>query len=138
LRAPLLLGVLWSFVLGTPGQVLELHLDLARKWSRLWLQALLAVLSLAVPSYFIAHVSRALTRTNDDLNNTPLKNRLRVPSHPNMPIILGPLPLLGCAFGLHRVLQSASTEVLRTAIGTIAAVGFRQGEGRRTPNWRPV
>jgi hypothetical protein len=38
-----------------------------------------------------------------------------------MPVVLGLLPLFGCAIGLYRALLSTSTEVLRQTVETIAA-----------------
>lgn len=121
LRAPLALGIVSLLVLSTPAQVLELYLILARDWLRQPVQLSFAAGSLALLSLLLAYVSRALTRTDEDVNAKRGEHSAQGSFTRTMPLIVGLLPLAGCAIGLYRALTSASTEVLRRTSETIAA-----------------
>ena len=121
LRAPLVLGIVALLVLSTPDQVLELYLILARDWQSLPVQLSLTAASLALLSLLLAYVSRALTRTDEEVNVKRGERSAQGSFARTMPLVVGLLPLVGCAIGLYRALTSASTEVLRRTSETIAA-----------------
>jgi hypothetical protein len=121
-RAPLLLSGLAFLVLSFPPQILELYLLLARNWVRFWPQALLALTSLVILSLFIAVVSRALIKTNEDANESRRTATLTGSTVRALPGILGVLPLLGAALGLYTALQSTLTDPLLRSIEIFDAV----------------
>lgn len=119
-RAPLLLGILALLVLSTPSQVLELYLIQALDWRSpaQQVQLALVIASLVGLSFLLGHITHALIRLDD----TGMASRT-VPSTLTraMPFLLGLLPVVGCAIGLHRALQSVSTDILLRTSKAIAS-----------------
>ncbi len=116
LRAPIIISVLALFILSKPNQVLELYLLLARDWLRLLPQLILAIGSLVSLCVFLIYVSRELTRSAGAPDaEVHVQSRLRRA----LPIILGLLPLLGAAMGLHAALDRATTPKMRSIMAVL-------------------
>jgi hypothetical protein len=119
-RAPLLLGILALLVLSTPSQVLELYLIQALDWRSPTQQMQLALIiaSLAGLCFLLGHITHALIRLDDaGMASRTVHSALTRA----MPFLLGLLPAVGCAFGLYRALQSASTDILLRTSEAIAS-----------------
>jgi hypothetical protein len=120
-RAPLLISLLAYWGLSSPPQVRELYLLLAADSLRLLPQLVFAAAAVIALSVLIASLTRTLTSETESgvVSGLGIVQRL-------LPGILGALPLIGVAVGLHCALASVLTPTLKRAADTISALSSEE------------